>query len=158
GPPLDRGGALRAPGDRRAAGDRRPEREPRRGGEGGGRLARREAHRRRRDRLLQGAPRRVQVSAHRRVRGGLAQGSDRQDPQARARRLNAAQAGHASPVLGWLVRQATSRPRAVIGAWLVLVALAGAGGAQLEFAPTTESILSQEGEPWRFYRESVASY
>ena len=45
-PARDRGGALRAPGDRRGRGDRRPAREPRRGGEGGGRLARPEAHRR----------------------------------------------------------------------------------------------------------------
>src|SRR4030095_15993978 len=104
------------------------------------------------DRLLHGAPRVGQLSAHRRVRGELAQGSDRQDPQARAPRLNAAQAGHASPVLGWLVRQAPSRPRAAIRARRLLVGLAGAGGAQLEFDPTTESILSQEGEPWRFYR------
>jgi predicted RND superfamily exporter protein len=46
----------------------------------------------------------------------------------------------------------------VIGAWLLLVALAAAGGARLEFDPTTESILSQEGDAWRFYRESLASY
>ena len=65
---------------------------------------------------------------------------------------------HASPVLGWLVRIATSHPRAVIGAWLLLLVLAGVGGARLEFDPTTESILSQEGDAWRFYRESLASY
>jgi hypothetical protein len=61
-------------------------------------------------------------------------------------------------VLGWLVRQSTEHPRAVIGAWLLLVVLAGAGVAGLEFDPTTESILSQEGDAWRFYRESLASY
>ncbi len=61
-------------------------------------------------------------------------------------------------MLGWLVRQSTERPRAVIGAWLLLGALAGAGAARLEFDPTTESILSQDGDAWRFYRESLASY
>ncbi|MGH7338822.1 MAG: MMPL family transporter, partial [Myxococcota bacterium] len=61
-------------------------------------------------------------------------------------------------MLGWLVRQATFRPRAVIGAWVLLAALAGAGIAELEFDPTTESILSQEGDAWRFYRESLATY
>ena len=72
--------------------------------------------------------------------------------------MNAARVGRASPVLGWLVRQCTEHPRAVIGAWILLVALAGAGVARLEFDPTTESILSQEGDAWRFYRESLASY
>jgi hypothetical protein len=72
--------------------------------------------------------------------------------------LNAPHERRASPVLAWLVRQATSRPRAVIGAWLVLAALAGVGTARLEFDPTTESILLQQGEPWRFYRESLAWY
>ncbi len=64
----------------------------------------------------------------------------------------------ASPVLGWLVQIATSRPRAVVGAWLLLCALAGAGTAKLEFDPTTESILAQESAAWRFYRESVDQY
>jgi long-chain acyl-CoA synthetase len=45
-PARDRGGALRAPGDRRGRGDRRAAREPRRGGEGGGGLQRSEALRR----------------------------------------------------------------------------------------------------------------
>src|SRR5262249_41188133 len=67
-------------------------------------------------------------------------------------------AHRASPVLGWLVRVSTERPRAVIGAWLALAALACAGTAALEFDPTTESILSQEGPAWQFYRESLASY
>ncbi|HKA15054.1 MAG TPA: MMPL family transporter [Myxococcota bacterium] len=72
---------------------------------------------------------------------------------------SASRAGHrASPVLGWLVRVSTERPRAVIGAWLALAALACAGTAALEFDPTTESILSQEGPAWQFYRESLASY
>ena len=61
-------------------------------------------------------------------------------------------------MFGWLVRQSTERPRAVIGAWLVLCTLASAGIAELEFDPTTESILSQEGPAWRFYRDSVAAY
>jgi len=61
-------------------------------------------------------------------------------------------------MLGWLVRQSTDRPRAVIGAWLVLCALAGVGAARLEFDPTTESILAQEGSAWRFYRESLDQY
>jgi uncharacterized protein len=61
-------------------------------------------------------------------------------------------------VLAWLVRQSTDRPRAVIGAWLVLCILAGAGAAQLEFDPTTESILAQEGSAWSFYRESLDQY
>jgi hypothetical protein len=61
-------------------------------------------------------------------------------------------------VLGWLVRQSTERPGAVIGAWFVVCLLAGAGAAQLEFDPTTESILAQEGSAWRFYRESLDQY
>ena len=61
-------------------------------------------------------------------------------------------------MLGWLVRQTTDRPRAVIGAWLVLCALAGVGAARLEYDPTTESILAQEGSAWRFYRESLDQY
>jgi predicted RND superfamily exporter protein len=61
-------------------------------------------------------------------------------------------------VLAWLVRQSTERPRAVIGVWLVLCALAGVGMARLEFDPTTESILAQEGSAWRFYRESLEQY
>jgi hypothetical protein len=64
----------------------------------------------------------------------------------------------ASPVLAWLVWASTERPRAVIGAWLLLCALAGVGISVLEFDPTTESILSQEGDAWRFYRESLATY
>jgi predicted RND superfamily exporter protein len=40
----------------------------------------------------------------------------------------------------------------------MLCALASAGIAELEFDPTTESILSQEGPAWRFYRDSVAAY
>jgi predicted RND superfamily exporter protein len=61
-------------------------------------------------------------------------------------------------VLGWLVGQATSRPRAMIGAWLVLCAIAGIGSTRLEFDPTTESILAEEGPAWHFYRESVDTY
>jgi predicted RND superfamily exporter protein len=72
--------------------------------------------------------------------------------------LNRPHERRASPVLGWLVRTSTEHPRAVIAAWLALAVLAVAGTARLEFDPTTESILSQEGEPWRFYRESLASY
>jgi predicted RND superfamily exporter protein len=64
----------------------------------------------------------------------------------------------ASPVLAWLARQATFRPRAVIGAWLVLCAIAAVGAARLEFDPTTESILAQEGSAWRFYQESLDQY
>jgi uncharacterized protein len=64
----------------------------------------------------------------------------------------------ASPVLAWLVDQSTRRPRAVIAAWLLLCACAALGIARLEFDPTTESILAQEGRAWRFYQESVAQY
>ncbi len=61
-------------------------------------------------------------------------------------------------MLGWLVRQSTERARTVLGAWLFLCALASAGIAQLEFDPTTESILAQEGPAWSFYRDSIAMY
>jgi predicted RND superfamily exporter protein len=64
----------------------------------------------------------------------------------------------ASPVLEWLVRTATTRPLAVIGAWVALSALAGAGAARLEFDPTTESILAQEGPAWQIYQDSLAAY
>jgi hypothetical protein len=64
----------------------------------------------------------------------------------------------ASPVLAWLVWIGIERPRSVIGAWLLLCAIAGVGISVLEFDPTTESILSQEGDAWRFYRESLAAY
>ena len=64
----------------------------------------------------------------------------------------------ASPVLVWLVRTSTRRPRSVLGAWLILCAIAAAGIARLEFDPTTESILAQEGSAWRFYQKSLSEY
>ena len=65
----------------------------------------------------------------------------------------------ASPVLAWLVRASTRRPRAVIGAWLAARARSRALGSRGSSSiPTTESILAQEGDAWRFYRESLAAY
>ncbi len=62
------------------------------------------------------------------------------------------------PRHSWLVRPSLRRPRATLALWLALCAAASAGIARLEFDPTTESILHQQGPAWSFYQSSVERF